>query len=244
MREDDPPDSRPPTPTNGVHDNGGEFLRRQRDIHEDLPLDAKITETASIPRNFEGGTADPARLLIYKRMVLGVDSAGRGSLWESMSIRVYLDFRFGNPKKALQLYRLRALETVHTLTIASLDLRQILPIFDRCFSQFVLTLRPPLPDMTHCKNTCQLRELICRFTHLDDLELLNPRSPRPSLLGGSSKLCQCQEDRNLHNLTVWRFCATFEGSKLVVLSRTKEAVNFYKGTHEYTRTRNKYKSRR
>ena len=146
-----------------------------------------------------------ARPFIHKRMALGVASAFRGSLPEGPPrdrnydqadvfharylsavgergllrygyIReVHLDLSIGKAEKVLQLQQLRALETVHTLTIGSLNLDKILPIFDLCFSQFVPTLRSLRLDGTHCENAHQLMEFICRFPHLDDLALATPR---------------------------------------------------------------------
>ena len=90
---------------------------------------------------------------------------------------VCLDLNIGTPVNVLQLRQLRALETVHTLTVSSLDLGRILPIFYRCFPQFVPTLRSLRLRATHCENTSQLIEFICRFPHLDDLELIHAFGP-------------------------------------------------------------------
>jgi len=98
----------------------------------------------------------------------------RGLLRPGYVREVHLDLGIGNPEKVLQLRQLLALDTVHTLTINSLALDQILPIFDRCFSQFVRTLRSLSLETARCKDAHQLIEFACRFPHLDDLELINP----------------------------------------------------------------------
>ena len=146
-----------------------------------------------------------ARPLVHRRMVLGVASAFHGSHPERSTIgdslgqaeafharylskveelgllrygyiqEVDLDLRIGNPESFLQLQQLRALDTVHTLKIERLDLHNILPVFDRCFSQFVPTLRSLDLCGTRCENAHQLMEFVCRFPHLDDLALINPR---------------------------------------------------------------------
>jgi len=145
-----------------------------------------------------------ARPLVHRRMTLGFGSVYRGSRSEKLPIKdvlaqaevfharylseaekrgllrfgyvreVDLDLDIGNPENVLQLQHLRALETVHTLTIRSLDLRKILPIFDRCFSQFVPPLQSLNLELTRCGNPYQLMEFVCRFPHLDDLALIDP----------------------------------------------------------------------
>jgi len=144
-----------------------------------------------------------ARPLIHRRMVLGARSAVRGSHLEKVPLdfdkaevpharylsaaedrgllrygyvrEVDLDLGIGNPENVLRLQQLRALETVHTLTINMLDLHKILPVFGRCFSQFVPTLRSLSLKSTRCENAQQLMEFVCRFPSLDNLELINPR---------------------------------------------------------------------
>jgi hypothetical protein len=81
------------------------------------------------------------------------------------------------PENVLQLQQLRALETVHTLTIESLALHKVLPIFDSCFSHFVPTLQSLCLRATRYENVHQLMEFICRFPRLDDLELTDPLGP-------------------------------------------------------------------
>ena len=100
----------------------------------------------------------------------------RGLLRYGYVREVDLDLsQLAHPENVLQLQQLRALETVQGLTIESLALRQILPIFDRCFSQFVPTLRSLRLRTTRCENVHQLMEFICKFPHLDDLALTSPR---------------------------------------------------------------------
>jgi len=188
------------------------------------------------------------RPLIHRRMVLGVGSLLRGCSYEILSLEtvrdqadvfharylseaeergllrygyvreVDLDLRAGNPENTLQLPQLRALGTVDTLRIQSLDLHRFLPIFPRCFSQFVPTLRSLTLEDAQCKNAHQLIEFICRFPHLDDLALINPcgsggsafvgtppwlEGPRPQrrlpltchlVLNGTDSLAQCLLD--------------------------------------------------
>jgi len=145
-----------------------------------------------------------SRPLIHRRMKLGVVSVLRSSRSEKLPIddifdradvfharylsaveergllrygyvrEVDLDLGIGNPDNVLQLRQLRELKTVHTLTIERLDLHKILPIFDRCFSQFVPTLQSLSLSTTHCEDTHQLMDFVCRFPSLDNLELINP----------------------------------------------------------------------
>jgi len=99
---------------------------------------------------------------------------GRGLLRYGYVREVDLDlFELAHPEAVLQLQQLRALETVRALTIDSLVLGKVLPIFDRCFSQFIPTLRSLRLQKTRCENTHQLMEFICRFPHLDDLALIS-----------------------------------------------------------------------
>ena len=145
-----------------------------------------------------------ARPLVHRRMVLGMRSAVRGSRLERLPLytsnhvdvfyarylsaaeesgllhhnyvrEVDLDLSFSNPENFLQLQQLRALRAVHTLAVSSLNLHWILPIFDRCFSQFVPTLQSLSLQKTRCKDAHQFMEFVCRFLCLDDLELVNPR---------------------------------------------------------------------
>jgi len=103
----------------------------------------------------------------------------RGLLRYGYVREVYLDLNIGNPEKVLQLRQLRALETVLTLTIKGEDLDKILLtfnlIFDRCFSQFVPTLRSLRLESAWCYEAQKLTEFVCRFPHLDDLALINSR---------------------------------------------------------------------
>ena len=99
----------------------------------------------------------------------------RGLLRYGYVREVHLDLGISNPENLLQLQQLRSLETVHTLAIESLTLPKILPIFDRCFSQFVPTLRSLRLETTSCENSHQLLEFVCRFPRLDDLTLISPR---------------------------------------------------------------------
>jgi len=85
--------------------------------------------------------------------------------------------QLAHPENVLQLRQLRALETVHTLTIETLALSQVLPIFDSCFSQFVPTLRSLTLRRISCKDVHQLLEFICRFPHLDDLTFAESYGP-------------------------------------------------------------------
>ena len=146
-----------------------------------------------------------ARPLIHRRIVLGVTSVIRGSPLEVLPAEAYfeqadtfharylsvaeelgflrygyvqevdLDLTVGTPENVLQLQQLRALETVHTLTVDSLHLCRILPIFDCCFSQFVPTLRSLRLKTTVYESASQLMEFVCRFPHLDDLALIYRR---------------------------------------------------------------------
>lgn len=94
----------------------------------------------------------------------------RGLLRYGYVREVHLDLTLlSHPANVLQLQQLRALETVHLLIIESLDLPQILPIFDNCFSQFVPTLRSLSLQRTRCDDVHQVMEFICRFPHLHDL---------------------------------------------------------------------------
>jgi len=106
----------------------------------------------------------------------------RGLLRHGYVREVRLDLSLGNPKNVLQLQQLRALETVHTLTIEKLDLPKFLPIFGRCFSQFVPTLRSLSLKEARYDNANQLIEFVCRFPHLDDLELIDPTGPEYDLV--------------------------------------------------------------
>jgi len=101
----------------------------------------------------------------------------RGLLRHGYVQEVRLDLGLGNPEHVLQLPQLQALETVHTLSIERLDLPKFLPSFGRHFSQFVPTLRSLSLQATRCESAHQLMEFICRFPHLDDLELVNPCGP-------------------------------------------------------------------
>lgn len=101
----------------------------------------------------------------------------RGLLRHGYVREVCLYLSIGNPENVLQLRQLRALKTVHTLTIKQMDLPKLLPIFGRCFSQFVPTLRSLSLDETRYENANQLMEFVCQFPHLDDLELINPSGP-------------------------------------------------------------------
>jgi len=97
---------------------------------------------------------------------------GRGLLRYGYVREVDLDlFKIAHPETVLQLQQLRALETVQALSIDSLVLGKVLPIFDRCFSQFVPTLRSLRLQAARCENPRQLMEFICRFPYLDDLAL-------------------------------------------------------------------------
>ena len=125
----------------------------------------------------------------------------RGLLRYYYAREVFLDLSVGNPENNLQLRQFRALSTVHTLTVNWLALHKILPIFDRCFSQFVPTLRSLRLQAAMCENAYQLMEFICRFPCLNDLALTNPRglddprsarAPRPQQpipFGGHLVLC-------------------------------------------------------
>ena len=145
-----------------------------------------------------------ARPLVHRRMTLGFTSAYCGSRSEKLPTEDVLDqaevfharylseaekrglLRFGyvrevdlyldigNPENVLQLQHIRVLETVHTLTIKFLDLPMILPIFDRCFSQFVPTLRSLSLTWTSYGNPHQLMEFVYRFPCLDNLALIDP----------------------------------------------------------------------
>jgi len=146
-----------------------------------------------------------ARPLIHRRLVLGLGSAFPGphvfrdptldqadvhhahylSATERHGFLRYgyvreldLDLCFGEPEDILQLKQLRALETVHTLTIRLLIPHKVLPTFDRCFSQFVPTLRSLSLEQPRCENAHRLMEFVCQFPHLDDLALINPCGPR------------------------------------------------------------------
>lgn len=186
------------------------------------------------------------RPLIHRRMALGVGSAVRGSHLERLPLdldqaelfharylsaaedrgllrygyirEVRLNLSIGNPENVLRLRQLLALETVHTLEIEMLDLHKILPIFGRCFAQFVPTLRSLSLKTTYCENAHQLMEFVCRFPSLDNLELMNPcglghaafvgappgtEGPRPQhplpfgghlVLNGMGPLAQCLLD--------------------------------------------------
>ena len=142
----------------------------------------------------------------------------RGLLHYGYVREVDIDLRAGNPEKILQLRQLWVLETVDTLTIRWLGLHQCLPMFNRCFSQFVPTLRSLTLDYARCENAHQLMEFVCRFPHLDDLALINPcgscssgfvsappwsKGPRPQqhlpfgghlVLNGIGPLVQCLLD--------------------------------------------------
>jgi len=106
----------------------------------------------------------------------------RGLLRHGYVQEVRLNLILGNPENVLQLPQLRALETVHTLTIEKLDLPKFLPIFGRCFSQFVPTLRSLSPKGARYDNANQLMEFVCRFPRLDDLELAHPSGPEYDLV--------------------------------------------------------------
>jgi hypothetical protein len=102
----------------------------------------------------------------------------RGLLRYGYVREVYLDLtQLTRPENVLQLRQLRALETVHTLCIDSLALHKIMPIFERCFSQFIPTLQSLRLLQTRCEDAHQLMKFICRFPHLDDLELTGSRGP-------------------------------------------------------------------
>ena len=108
-----------------------------------------------------------------------------------------LNLCFGNPEDILQLKQLRALESVHKFTIRFLVLHKVLPTFDRCFSQFVPTLRSLSLKQLRCENGHRLMEFVCQFPHLDDFTLTHvirrASTGLPSLLHG-------QKGHNRNNL--------------------------------------------
>ena len=141
------------------------------------------------------------RPLIHRRLVLGIGSAFLGphvprdptleqanvphayylSATENHGLlrygyvrELYLNLCFGNPEDILQLKQLRTLETVHTLTIRHLIPGEVLPTFDRCFSQFVPTLRSLSLERARCENGHRLMQFVCQFPHLDDLAIISP----------------------------------------------------------------------
>jgi len=89
--------------------------------------------------------------------------------------------------EALEVYlpHFLSFNQVQALRIRRFDLRSFLPIFERCFAQFIPTLRSlHLPDVVG--GIHEVVEFICRFPHLDDLSLTlsschwvdtSPRSP-------------------------------------------------------------------
>ena len=108
----------------------------------------------------------------------------RGLLRYGYVREVDLDLCIGNPEIVLQFQQLRALDTVHTLTINKLDLHKFFSIFDRTFSQFVPTVRSLSLKAARCENAHQFMEFVCRFPHLDDLVLISPRGPDDTELAG------------------------------------------------------------
>ena len=147
-------------------------------IHRRLALGVGSVVRGSYPETqlLEVTDAGWDRVDVFHARYLS-EAEGRGLLRHGYVKEVYLNLILGIPENVLRLQHLRALETVHTLTIKGLDLHQILPIFDRCFSQFVPTLRSLTLETACCENTHQLMEFVCRFPHLDDLELVNPCGP-------------------------------------------------------------------
>ena len=64
----------------------------------------------------------------------------------------------------------RSFSQVQTLRISHFDLKNFLPLFERCFAQFVPTLRSlHLPDVVGGNH--EVLEFICKFPCLDDLSL-------------------------------------------------------------------------
>jgi len=102
----------------------------------------------------------------------------RGLLRYGYTREVILDlFKLARPENVLRLRQLRALETVHTLTIKALALPRVLPIFDSCFSQFVPTLQSLILRDIICEDVHQLMEFICQFPRLDNLTLAEMYGP-------------------------------------------------------------------
>jgi len=146
-------------------------------IHRQLVLDIKSAVRGSdreiLPFDRD---AHLAQAEVYLARYLSVVEE-RGLLRHGYVREVRLDLCFGNPENVLQLQQVRVLETVHTLTIEGLDLPRFLPIFDRCFSQFVPTLRSLSLERTHHDKANQLMEFVGRFPHLEDLEFSYPSGP-------------------------------------------------------------------
>jgi len=144
-------------------------------IHKRMVLGIGSAVRGSYPEIFpldlETGTLDQAEVFHARYLS---EAEERGLLRHGYVRELRLDLGLGNPENILQLHQLRALEAVRTLTIEMLDLPKILPIFGRCFSQFVPTLRSLTLRSTRCENAHQIMEFVCRFPHLDDLELINP----------------------------------------------------------------------
>ena len=138
-------------------------------IHRRLVLDMDSVDPGShVPRD---PTIDQANV----RHVYYLSAAEKRGLLRYGYIReLVLDFCTGKPEDVLQLKQLQALEAVHMLTISSLVLDKVLPIFNCCFSQFLPTLRSLIVKQARCNNAHELMEFVCQFPHLHDFELFRP----------------------------------------------------------------------
>jgi len=178
---------------NSYHDEGA--MGPPRELIDEIMryIDLQTLESCSLTSKAFYSAARP---LIHRQLVLGTGSyfhvpcdpildqanvphAFYLSATEKLGLlrygyvqELYLDLTYGEPEEILQLKQLQALKTVHTLTIRLLDLHKVLPIFDRCFSQFVPTLQSLSLKHIRSENGHGLRELICRFPHLDDLVII------------------------------------------------------------------------
>jgi len=131
---------------------------------------AKRSSKLSQETPFDLETYDEQADVFHARYLSAIEE--RGLLRYGYIREVSLElFNLARPEKVLQLQQLRALDTVHSLTINWLPLPQILPIFDSCFSQFVPTLQSLSLRDSRCEDINQVMEFIYRFPHLDDLDL-------------------------------------------------------------------------
>ena len=118
-------------------------------IHRRMELGVTSAVRGSRPEGSIIGDSDWDQADVFHARYLSTVEE-RGLLRYGYIQEVDIDLSIGNHENILQLQQLRALETVHALRIENLDLHKILPIFDRCFSQFVPTLRSLKLDWTRC----------------------------------------------------------------------------------------------
>lgn len=94
----------------------------------------------------------------------------RGLLGYTRELIVTIGPSFSPETFEVYLDQFRSFEQIRILRIHQFDLPSFLPLFERCFTQFVSSLRSlHLPDVVG--GVHELLEFICKFPHLDDLSL-------------------------------------------------------------------------